>query len=82
MDLKTIKVKPWGDGQGDFVVINESDFDPDRHELFDAPAKSADLNGDGALTAKEIRAALDAKGITYKSNASKADLLAALEAAK
>lgn len=82
MDLKTIKVKPWGEGQGDFVVINESDFDPDRHELFDAPAKSADTNGDGALTANEIRAALDAKGVTYKKNASKADLLAALEAAK
>lgn len=33
MSNKTLKVKPWGEGQGDFVVINEADFDPDLHEL-------------------------------------------------
>lgn len=35
----TIKVKPWGDGQGDFVVINKADFDAAVHQLHDdAPA--------------------------------------------
>ncbi|WP_443697687.1 hypothetical protein [Pseudomonas sp.] len=31
--MKTIQVKPWGEGQGDFVEINEQDFDPKVHEL-------------------------------------------------
>lgn len=39
-NIETIKVKPWGDGQGDFVVINKDDFDPDLHEaLDDKPAE-------------------------------------------
>ena len=32
--IETIKVKPWGEGQGEFVVINKEDFDPGRHQLF------------------------------------------------
>lgn len=32
---KVIKVKPWGMGQGDFVEINEDDFDETKHELFE-----------------------------------------------
>lgn len=35
---KTVKVKPWGEGQGDFVLINEEDLN-DTHELFDAPRR-------------------------------------------
>jgi hypothetical protein len=35
--LPTVRVKA-GDG---FVVINESDFDPNVHELFDAPPVDA-----------------------------------------
>lgn len=34
--LKTIKVKPWGKGQGDFVVINEGDFIGGTHQPLDA----------------------------------------------
>jgi hypothetical protein len=30
--VKTVKVKPWGEGQGDFVEINEDDFDPKTHK--------------------------------------------------
>jgi hypothetical protein len=42
--MGTIKVKPWGDGQGDHVVINEADFDPEKHTKLTeskAPAKKA-----------------------------------------
>jgi hypothetical protein len=39
--MTTIKVKPWGDGQGDHVLINEADFDPAKHELFGAGAVQA-----------------------------------------
>lgn len=37
----TIKVKPWGNGQGDFVEINEADFDPKVHKPFDEQPKRA-----------------------------------------
>lgn len=40
----TIKVKPWGDGQGDFVLINEGDFDAAVHQLHDE-ALAADTTG-------------------------------------
>ena len=29
--MAAIKVKPWGKGQGDFVWIEEENFDPDFH---------------------------------------------------
>lgn len=38
MKIETVKVKSWGKGQGEFVEINKSDFDPAKHELFNAPA--------------------------------------------
>lgn len=41
--MKTMKVMPWGKDQGDFVVINESDFDPKVHKEFkDSAAKAAE----------------------------------------
>lgn len=42
----TIKVKPWGEGQGDHVLINEEDFDASLHEMLDgsaSPVKRAEL---------------------------------------
>lgn len=40
--MSVIQVKPWGDDQGDFVEINEEDFDPKFHELLgeSKPAKA------------------------------------------
>ena len=40
MEVPTVKVKPWSEGQGDHVVINEADFDPERHELLDDEPKA------------------------------------------
>lgn len=31
--MKQLKVKPWGEGQGDHVLIDESEFNPDFHVL-------------------------------------------------
>ena len=31
----TLKVQPWGHGQGEFVEINASDYDPAVHVLID-----------------------------------------------
>lgn len=33
-----VRCKPWGKEQGDFVLVNKADFDPEFHQLFDAPA--------------------------------------------
>ena len=32
---ETIRVKPWGKDQGEFVVINADDFDPKIHTAHD-----------------------------------------------
>lgn len=34
--LETVKVMPWGTGQGDFVEVNLCDFNPESHTPFDA----------------------------------------------
>lgn len=34
---ETVKVKPWGEGQGEFVEINVCDFDEAIHTLADKP---------------------------------------------
>lgn len=47
-----------------------------RQEAADAP----DTNGDGKVTAAELKAALTAAGVPFKSNASKGDLVALLNA--
>lgn len=38
--MQTMKVKPWAEGQGDYVVINADDFDAAVHEALD-PVESA-----------------------------------------
>jgi hypothetical protein len=32
--MAAIKVMPWGKNQGDYVLIDESDFDPKKHKKF------------------------------------------------
>lgn len=59
-----------------FCEINESDFDKARHQLYEDATDSPDTNGDGKVTAAELRAALTAAGVAFKSNASKGDLVA------
>lgn len=81
MDIcKTVRVKPWGKDQGDFVEINESDFSTDQHELF---SEGSDEDSDGAKKANvaELRAALTEKGIEIPDGAKKAELQALLDEA-
>jgi hypothetical protein len=37
--MSLLKVKPWGEGQGDHVLINEEDFNEVFHSLLDAEDK-------------------------------------------
>lgn len=77
MNVKTIQVKAWGTEQGDFVLINEEDFNPDFHTLLDA----AEPDKQKALNVEEIRAALTEKGVEFPVGAKKAELKALLDAA-
>lgn len=36
MELATVKIKLGNDG--DYTIINEADFDPEKHVLYDAPS--------------------------------------------
>ncbi len=45
---ETILVKPWGEGQGDYVEINREDFDPAIHTLAEVVERDPlDHDGDG-----------------------------------
>jgi hypothetical protein len=70
-----IKSDPSEDNPLGFVIINESDFDADKHELFDAEPVAK------PLTIAELRDALTARGIEFDPSAKKADLQALLDAA-
>ncbi|AZG15422.1 hypothetical protein EHF44_16770 [Cupriavidus pauculus] len=70
---------PWGEDQGDFVLINEEDFDPNVHKRYDEGAKKAATQPKASVD--ELRAALTAKGIEIPEGAKKADLQALLDKA-
>lgn len=88
----TIQVKPWSDDQGDFVIINEVDFDPKFHELLDGTAKKpADpvvidktalevlaMASDSAVAFPTFRSAAK-KLLGDKMSATKPEIIAALE---
>lgn len=37
-DCPTVKINPVSPEQGDYIIINETDFDPKKHTLY-VPAK-------------------------------------------
>lgn len=80
MNIKTIKVKAWGEEQGDFVVINEEDFNPDFHSLLDEDEPN-DKPSKG-LNVEQLKEALAAKGIEVPEGAKKADLAKLLDEAE
>lgn len=79
MNVKVIKVQPWGEDQGDFVLINEEDFDPEFHKLL-GEVEAGDKPSKG-LNVEQLKTALVAKGIEVPESAKKADLQALLDAA-
>ncbi len=44
--MQTMKVKPWSEDQGDHVLINTADFDPDKHEPLEGEAPAAGDSGE------------------------------------
>lgn len=64
--LKTVKVQPWSVNQGDFVEINESDFDANRHKLYTGKTPTAP-----PPAAKVIAPPPVEDGIKWASNAAR-----------
>lgn len=75
--MSTIQVKPWGKDQGDFVLINEKDFNPEVHELHGSEKSKAK----GGMTAKELREKLTELNVEFKVSASKDELQDLFDAA-
>lgn len=75
--LCTVKIC---DGHGDYIVINESDFDADKHDLYqaDKPAATADDLKEGSVA--WYKAELTARGVEIPQGAKKGDLKALYEA--
>lgn len=48
----TMKVKPWGKGQGDFVLIDRKNFDPSFHVEFSESETSVDTPADNVVPEK------------------------------
>ena len=76
---KTVRIKATDPEQGKFVVINESDFDDKKHELFVEEEQSS--VSDKSLTVDQIKEQLKTLGIGFPESAKKADLLYLLESA-
>ena len=77
MLIPTVKIKK--DSARGWSIINESDFDPDRHELFDAAAETSDGDGPIDLDAMDkaaLREVLDAHGVEYDGRKGEDDLRA------
>ncbi|WP_237133803.1 hypothetical protein [Pseudohongiella sp. O18] len=66
--MNTIKVKPWGEGQGDHVVINEEDFNPEFHKKLDDDDSPAAGRGP---TVKDITKILEDGGVEIPKTAKK-----------
>lgn len=40
--METMKVKPWHESQGEYVLINVEDFDPEKHKPLDDVAAESE----------------------------------------
>lgn len=72
MNDQVLKVKPWADDQGEYVLIDANSYDENFHTLLDDGTNAAPKEG----TAGFLKAKLDAAGVSYKASASKAELQA------
>lgn len=57
--MTTIKIKPCHPSQGEFVLIEKTDFDPAKHELLEGESLGDVVQGDRVPTMTELLAARD-----------------------
>lgn len=75
----TMLVQPWGEDQGDHVVINAADFDPAVHKPYPAPEEAP--TGLAGMTVVELKALAAEKACDLGEATKKADIVAAMEGA-
>lgn len=69
MQVPVVKIK--SDNSRGYKLINEASFDPNVHELFDAPAAPVEVD----MTDEELRDALTNLGIRVTKSRSRAWML-------
>lgn len=80
--METIKVQPWDPAQGDFVVINKDDFDPEKHTEYVDQPNSGEVDGTQPtakkvnLTVDQIKEILASRNIEIPQGAKKDELIA------
>ncbi len=79
--IPTVKIKMPANKRAGYAIINESDFDPKKHELFDAPDEPAGDKPLEEMTRKELDALAAERGVDVSDARNKGDVIAALELA-
>lgn len=77
MTTVRIKTEPCNGNPEGIVIINKSDYDPDKHTLADADEVAAE--GFASMNVAQLKEHLDGKGVEYPKGAKKAELLALCE---
>ena len=82
-EVETVQVEAPNDSKS-FIVINQTDFDPKQHRIFNpvVPAKvdeSGDATGLDKFTVTELREIAAQRGIELKGNLAKAAIIELLE---
>jgi hypothetical protein len=76
---ETVKIKPSHESQGAYVLINKSDFDESKHELYEATEMGKPSDG---LSVEQLKTALADQKIAIPDGITKkADLAALLDVA-
>lgn len=68
--MSTIKVKPWGENQGDFVLIDEKNFKEGFHEKYEQQQSTK------KVTVDDLKSMLTDIGVEFDASAKKAELQA------
>lgn len=71
--IPTVKVKS-DKGRVPYRIINESDFDPKKHELFEPKAEKAEKDEFDAMSVKQLQEHLTAAKVAFETDANKASL--------
>lgn len=74
--MEIVKCKPWGKDQGDYVLVNKSDFDaaPEgQYELYVEPEKEE--SEFDKMTVAELKTYLNDNLFEFDDKAKKADLV-------
>ena len=79
-EVPTVKIAR-ADSASGFAIINESDFNPKKHQLFDAVDDEPNAKALEDMTRAQLDALAAERGVDIKDAKNKGDVIAALELA-